>query len=90
MLLLPAVLLAALAAGAFAAFAGSQMKPVFFHPNDLRAKLDLPILGIVSAVLGDADERRQRIDRLRFLAASSSLVLLFAGGLAVMSIMAGR
>ena len=90
LLLLPAVLLAALAAGAFAAFAGSQMKPVFFHPNDLRAKLDLPILGIVSAVLGDADERRQRIDRLRFLAASSSLVLLFAGGLAVMSIMAGR
>ena len=89
-LLLPLALLAAIAAGLFVAFAGSQLRPVFFHPGELRAKLDLPILGMVSAVMGDADTRRRRIDRLRFFAASGSLVLLFAAGLTTMSILASR
>ena len=89
-LLLPLVLLAAVVGGLFAAFAGSQVRPVFFHPGELRAKLDLPILGMVSAVMGDADTRRRRIDRLRFIAASGSLVLLFAAGLTAMSIFASR
>ena len=89
-LLLPLVLLAAVAGGLFAAFAGSQVRPVFFHPGELRAKLDLPILGMVSAVMGDADTRRLRVDRLRFVAASGSLVLVFAAGLTVMSILASR
>lgn len=89
-LLLPLVLAAALAAGFFAAFAGSQVRPVFFHPGELRAKIDLPILGMVSAVLGDADVRRRRVDRLRFFAASGSLVLLFAAGLTAMTLIASR
>lgn len=90
LLLLPLVLLAALAAGVFAAFTASQVRPVFFHPGELRAKLDLPILGMVSAVMGDADIRRRRVDRLRFYAASGGLMLLFAAGLTVMSIVASR
>ena len=90
LLLLPLVLLAAVAGGLFAAFAGSQVRPVFFHPGELRAKLDLPILGMVSAVMGDADTRRLRVDRLRFVAGSGSLVLVFAAGLTVMSILASR
>ena len=89
-LLLPLVLLASLAAGAFTAFAGSQLRPVFFHPGEMRAKFDLPILGVVSAVVGDADRRRQRGDRLRFFTASGSLVLLFAAGLSVVTILANR
>jgi protein tyrosine kinase modulator len=87
-LLLPLVLLAALAAGIFAAFAASQVRPVFFHPSELSAKFDLPILGMVSAVMGDVDTKRRRSDRLRFVAASGSLVLLFAVGLTVMSLVA--
>jgi len=87
-LLLPLVLLAALAAGVFAAFAVSQVRPVFFHPSEMSAKFDLPILGMVSAVMGDVDTKRRRSDRLRFVAASGSLVLLFAVGLTVMSLVA--
>lgn len=90
LLLMPLVLLAAAAGGLFAAFAGSQVRPVFFHPGELRAKLDLPILGMVSAVMGDADTRRLRVDRLRFVGASGSLVIVFAAGLTVMSILASR
>ena len=89
-MLLPLVLLASLIAGAFAAFAGSQLRPVFFHPGEMRAKFDLPILGVVSAVVGDADRRRQRSDRLRFFTAFGSLVLLFAAGLSAVAILANR
>ena len=89
-LLLPLALLAALAAGLFASFAASQMRPVFFHPGELRSKFELPILGMVSAVMGDAETRVRRKDRLRFIAASGSLVLLFAAGLTTMSILASR
>lgn len=90
LLLLPLALLAALAAGMFAAFAASQVRPVFFHANELRAKIELPILGMVSAVIGDADRRHQRIDRLRFASASGGLVLLFLAGLAAASFFANR
>ena len=90
LLLLPLALLAALAAGMFAAFAASQLRPVFFHANELRAKLELPILGMVSAVTGDADRKRQRNDRLRFATASGGLVLLFFAGSAAVSLLANR
>jgi polysaccharide chain length determinant protein (PEP-CTERM system associated) len=90
LLLLPLVLLIALAAGLFAAFAGSQMRPVFFHPGELRGKFELPILGMVSAVVSDADVRRRRVDRLRFGAASGGLVLLLLAGLTAMSLLASR
>lgn len=90
LLLLPMVLLAAAAAGMFAAFAASQVRPVFFHPAELRAKFDLPILGMVSAVVGSADTRRRRIDQLRFFGASGALVLLFTAGLTAMFILSQR
>ena len=90
LVLLPLALVGALAAGLFAAFAGGQLRPVFFHAGDLRAKLDLPILGTISAVMGDADTRRRRNDRLRFIVASGGLVLLFAAGMSAMSILVGR
>ena len=89
-LLLPLVLLVAVAAGMFATFAASQVRPVFFHANELRAKFDLPILGMVSAVTGDADRRHQRTDRLRFAGALGGLVLVFFAGLAAVSILANR
>jgi polysaccharide chain length determinant protein (PEP-CTERM system associated) len=90
LLLLPLALLAALAAGLFASFAASQIRPVFFHPGELRSKFELPILGMVSAVMGDAETKARRTDRLRFIAASGSLVLVFAAGLTTMSILASR
>ena len=90
LLLLPLVLLAAVAAGVFAAFAGSQLRPVFFHPDELRAKFELPILGVVSTVIGDGDKRRSRIDLLRFVSATGSLVLLFVAGLTAATVLVNR
>jgi hypothetical protein len=90
MLLLPLVLVASVLAGGAAAFALSQARPVFFDPRELRAKLDIPVLGIVTAVVGDAHKRRQRMDRLRFVFASGGLVAVFAAGLTTMSLIAQR
>ena len=89
-MLLPLALLAAMAMGLLAAFAASQVRPVFFHPGELRGKFDLPILGMVSAVLGKAEARQRRADGLRFIASTGGLVLLFAAGLAAMSLLASR
>ena len=45
----------ALGAGLFVAFAGSQLRPVFHGASELRGKIGLPLLGVVSMV----DERRR-------------------------------
>ena len=90
LLLLPLALAAALAAGLFTAFAASQVRPVFLDGGDLRTKTGLPLLGVVSVVLGDGDRRRERMDRLRFFGASGSLVLLFGLGLMMLSAFTAR
>jgi polysaccharide chain length determinant protein (PEP-CTERM system associated) len=77
LLLLPAAFVAALAAGLFTAFAASQLRPVYERASELREKIGLPVLGVVSLVLSDTDRRRQRFDRARFLAVSSMLFVAF-------------
>ena len=79
------VMLASLLAGLFAAFAASQLRPVFHDATELRIRLELPILGVVSRLVTDADRRRNRIDLYRFGAASGSLIVLFVLGLSVMA-----
>ena len=76
-LMLPIALLAALAAGLFTAFAGSQLRPVFYKPSELRSKLDLPVLGMVSLTMSDTDMRRERVHLIRFWIASGSLLAVF-------------
>ena len=90
LLLLPIALLAAVVAGLFTAFAASQLRPVFHRAADIRNRIDLPLLGVVSAVMSDIEVRRQKIDLLRFWAVSGSLVLLFVVGLSAMSLIASR
>ncbi len=87
LLMLPLALVAALAAGLFTAFAGSQLRPTFDDPNDMRAKTGLPLLGVVTVVLSDAERRQERMGLLRFMAASGSLVGLFVAGMVAMSVM---
>ena len=82
--------LAAIGAGLFTAFGASQIRPVYSDANELRTKTGLPLLGVVSVVMGDVDRRRERNDRLRFVGASASLVLCFAVGLVAMTFMAAR
>jgi polysaccharide chain length determinant protein (PEP-CTERM system associated) len=89
-LLLPLVLLLSLAAGFGAAFARSQLRPVFFTAAELRSKFEVPILGVVTSVFSEGDIRRRRMDVLRFSAASGGLVLSFAAGIATLLMLTAR
>jgi len=90
LLLMPLALLAALAAALLAAFAASQIRPVFDQGDQLRASTGLPLLGVVSLVLSDTDRRRRRRGNLRFAGASGALVSLFALGMIAMALFAQR
>lgn len=88
--LMPLALIVALAAGLFAAFAASQVRPVFHQATDLRNHIDLPLLGVVSRVTSRDVRRREKADLLRFLLGSGSLVGVFMVALVAMSVIAAR
>ncbi|WP_029000187.1 XrtA system polysaccharide chain length determinant [Azohydromonas australica] len=83
LMLLPVVLVAALGLGVAVTFALSRLRPVFYQGGELRRKLELPLLGVVTLVLTDAQIRQERVDRLRFLGALGSLVLLMMAAMAL-------
>lgn len=85
-LLLPGVLVGALAAGLAFCFVASQLRPVFTNSEELRRITGLPNLGVVTLLVTDVDRRRDRLSLLRFVAASGSLVALFIAGLIAMSL----
>jgi polysaccharide chain length determinant protein (PEP-CTERM system associated) len=87
LLLLPAVLVASLAAGLFAAFAASQLRPTFGSADELRTKTGLPLLGVVTMLTTEIDRRRARMSLFRFVGASGGLVGLFVAGLIAMTVM---
>jgi polysaccharide chain length determinant protein (PEP-CTERM system associated) len=87
LLLVPIALLAALVAGAAAAFGGSQLRPTFSDASELRTKTGLPLLGVVTLVMSDGDRRHERMRLIRFVSASGTLIGLFAAGLIAMSLM---
>jgi polysaccharide chain length determinant protein (PEP-CTERM system associated) len=87
LLLLPGVLFAALAVGVAFAFAAVQVRPTFGHPDELRRKTGLPLLGVVSALITEADRRRERASMFRFVTASGGLVGIFVAGLIAMIVM---
>lgn len=88
--LLPVALLAGVGAGLFLAFAASQLRPVFHDGAELRAKMQLPVIGVVSAVLSDVHRRRHKVELVKFWSASGSLVVLFMVGMIAMAVMAAR
>jgi len=63
---------------------------VFHRAAEMRARFDVPVLGIVSRALSQREMRQRRLDAMRFGAASGSLVVMFLVGLSIMTIMAGR
>ncbi|MBB5203967.1 polysaccharide chain length determinant protein (PEP-CTERM system associated) [Inhella inkyongensis] len=89
-LLLGAALAAALGGGLFASFAASQLRPVFFEPGELRARTELPILGVVSRIISEAETRRVRLDRLRFLGGSAALLLMFGAAMLALVVISAR
>jgi len=89
-LLFPGGLLLALAAGLFAAFAASQIRPVFFDGKSLRDEIGLPLLGTVSLMPNEAQKNKERKSLRRFLMATAGLILAYGGGLAALYFVAQR
>lgn len=90
LLLLVAALLVSVFSGVLASFAVSQLRPVFHDMHELRARLDVPILGVVTRLVSDAEKRNQRLDLIRFGVATGGLVGLYVLGLTAMAIMLSR
>jgi polysaccharide chain length determinant protein (PEP-CTERM system associated) len=90
MLLLPMAFAVALGAGLFLAFAGSQLRPVFHSASELRAKVTVPLLGMVSKVTSAAELRKERVSLIRFMAGSGGLLGVFIVVMIAMTIMTAR
>ena len=90
LLLLPAVLLLSLGVGAASTLGASQVRPVFHNAHSLRSVLGMPVLGIVSLVVNEAQRRSERKDLIRFVAAASALITLFAIGISMLYLFSTR
>lgn len=90
LMLLPLGLLLALGGGLFAAFAASQIRPVFFDSKTLREATDLPVLGMVSLIPNEARRLKERSSLQRFLLATSGLVLAYGIGLGFLTFLSQR
>lgn len=84
MILLPLVLLLALAAGGVSSFAASHLRPVVMDAHSLRDFCCLPLLGSISLVDSGAVEQQERSDLKRFWVALGGLIGAFATGLPVL------
>lgn len=90
LLLLAGAMVAALGLGVFTTFAATQLRPVFHDADDLRSKVELPILGVVTRLVTDADRARLRVDLIRFSAGAGGLLLMFAVALTVLAVQLSR
>ncbi len=90
LLLLPVALAIALGAGLFTAFAGSQLRPVFHSAGEIRGKVAIPLLGVVSRVTSPAEVRHERVSLIRFMVGSGGLLGAFILIFIAMTIMAAR
>ncbi|KQY81414.1 MULTISPECIES: XrtA system polysaccharide chain length determinant [Roseateles] len=90
LLLLAGSMAAALGIGLFTTFAASQLRPVFHDADDLRTRVELPILGVVTRLVTDADRVRQRVDLIRFSAGAGGLLVMFAVALTVLAVQLSR
>jgi hypothetical protein len=89
-LLLPVALLASIAAGLFAAYVASQVRPSFFDPRTVRELTGLPVLGVVSLVANDESKRAARRGALRFAGSAATLVMGYLVGLVLLEFVLSR
>ena len=87
LLLMPLVLVAALGIGLALAFGASQLRPTIPDGDALRQLTGLPLLGVVSMLVTDADRRRDRMGLMRFVMASGGLVGLFVAGMIALTLL---
>ena len=90
MLLLLAAFVIALGAGFFASFAASQIWPTFFDVRSLRETTQLPVLGNVSMLVGDAQKRRERRGLIGFIAGVLAFLGSYGAGLLALFVLSTR
>ncbi len=90
LLLLALAAAVSLGAGMFTAFAASQLRPVYNDAQELRMKTGIPLLGVVSMILTEAERKAERSNRLRFFAGSGGLLASFLVAMVTLSIFAAR
>lgn len=90
LLLMPLALLVALGAALATAFIASHLRAVFFDARSLRDTVGLPLLGVVTLVVGKEAALKERADLKKFLGASGGLLVSFFAGMALLSLMSGR
>ncbi len=89
LLLMPLALFLALGAGLAVAFMASQLRAVFYDARSLKNAVDLPLLGVVTFVMGAGAVRKERSNLTRFLVAFGGLIGIFIAGMIVLSLMSG-
>ena len=89
-LLLLGALVAAIGSGLFASFAASQVWPTFFDVRSLRETTQLPVLGTVSMLVGDAQRQRERRSLIGFVAGVLAFLGTYGAGLLALSILSTR
>lgn len=90
LLLLPLTLVLSLAAGFFAPFAASQIRPVFFDARALREVSGLPLLGIVTKKAADAEIAKEKSRRRQFFGGVLAFVGVYALGIVLLAYFATR
>ncbi len=90
MLLLPLALLAGIGAGLVTSFIASQLRTVFYDARSLSETVGLPLLGVVTLVMGDAAAVKEKADFRRFLGASGGLVVAFGLAMVTLAMVTGR
>ena len=79
-----------LAAGLFTAFAASQLRPVYNDAQEMRTKTGIPLLGVVSLILSEQEQKSERSNRLRFFVGTGGLMTSFLVAIVTLSILAAR
>jgi polysaccharide chain length determinant protein (PEP-CTERM system associated) len=90
LVLFPLGLLLGLAAGLFAAFVASQIRPVFFEGKSLRDVTGLPLLGTVSLIPNETRRLKERSSLRRFLIATAGLFAAYGTGIAALLFLSQR
>jgi len=86
LLLLPLVLLVALAGGLATCYVASQIRPVFMDARSLREATGVPLLGSVSLAAGHEKRIRETSGFKRFMLGLGALIAVFAAAMAIVVI----
>jgi len=89
-LFLLAALFAAIGAGLFASFAASQIRPTYFDVRALREITQLPVLGSVTMLVGEAQKRRERRRLIGFVAGVLAFLGTYGAGLLALVLLSTR